>query len=279
VALGCAQVRFSDAKRGVDETREVLYAAEISDGAVAVDWTSASKLDVPASSLARSVPGTPSFDDVPAAGLQPRSYAAWEKSFARFVAQGEALELFLHRDLGLTSRPNESERDFRIRVQDANRAERDAAVDAVRKKYATRQAQLADRRRRAEATVVREQEQASQAKMQTGVSMAATLFGALLGRKAISASTLGRATTVARGVGRSMKESGDIKRAGEGVEAVDEQIRALEEELQAETQRIAARFESEAPFETLALTPKRGQVAVQFVALGWLPADGGGRSE
>ena len=46
---GSARVGFSDTKNGIDESRDVLYAAEISDGAVPVDWTAASRLDVPAS--------------------------------------------------------------------------------------------------------------------------------------------------------------------------------------------------------------------------------------
>ena len=45
-----------------------------------------------------------------------------------------------------------------------------------------------------------------------------------------------------RGIGRSMKESEDIKRAGESVEAVRTQIADLEGDIRAETERIAARF-------------------------------------
>ena len=170
-----------------------------------------------------------------------------------------------------------SERDFRIRVQDANRAERDEAIDAVRKKYAPRQAQLAERLRRAEATVARETEQASHAKLQTAVSVGATILGALFGRKAVSTGTLGRATTAARGVGRSMKEAEDIKRASDTAEAVRAQMQQLADELQEETQRIAAEYGADVPLERVALAPKRGQVTVQFVALGWVPADAKGR--
>jgi hypothetical protein len=271
VVLGSATVAFSDAKNGIDEARDVLYAADVSDGAVPVDWARASRVDVPVASLLRSASDAASLDPVPAPALQPRNYPAWEKAFGRWLAQAETLELFRHRDLKLTSRPGESERDFRIRVNDASRAARDEAVDAVRRKYAAKQAQLADRLRRAEAAVDREAGQASQAKVQTMLSVGATVLGALLGRKTISASTLGRATTAARGVGRSMKESEDIKRADESAEAVRSQIKDLDAEVLAETKQIAARYEGDPEIEHLALTPKRGQVNVRFVALGWMP--------
>ena len=271
VVLGSAKVGFSDPKNGIDETRDVLYAAPISDGPVPVDWAGASSLEVSASSLQRSPAADARLGPVPSPALQPKNYVLWQKSFVQWLAQNETLELLRHRDLKLTSKPGESERDFRIRVKDANRAERDAAVDAVRKKYAAKQAQLTERLRRSEAAITREQEQASQAKIQTAVSVGATILGAFLGRKSFSTSTLGRATTAARGVSRSMKESEDIKRADADAGAMRDQIKALDDQIQAETQQIAARYDADAPLDRVTLTPKRGQVTVQFVALGWVP--------
>ena len=274
VVLGSARVGFSDPKNAIDGWRDVLYAVEISDGAVPVDWTSASRVDVPAASLVRAPAASARQESVPLAALQAKNYANWQRDFGRWLAQSETLELFRHRDSKLTSHPGESERDFRIRLSDANRAARDEAVDTMRRKYATKQAQLADRLRRAEASVEREQQQVSQSRLQTMVSVGTTLVGAFLGRKAVSMGTLGRATTAVRGVGRSMKESEDVKRAGESADAVRAQIKDLDAEILGETQRIAARFESEAPLEKMSLTPKRGQLTVQFVALGWIPVGG-----
>jgi hypothetical protein len=130
-----------------------------------------------------------------------------------------------------------------------------------------------ERVRRAEHGVQREQEQASQAKLQSGVSIAATVFGALLGRKSISTSTLGRATTAARGIGRASKEKDDIKRAQENVDAAKKSLEELDAQIAEETAAIAARFDADASrLETVSLSPKRGQVLVQFVALGWDPS-------
>ena len=96
------------------------------------------------------------YEEVPAAGLQAKNYAAWKKDFGRWLSQAEKLELMRQRDLKLTSNPGESERDFQVRVRDAQRVARDAAVDALRKKYAAKQAQIDEQRRRAEAAVERE---------------------------------------------------------------------------------------------------------------------------
>jgi hypothetical protein len=272
VILGAAHVAFSDPKLKVSETRTVLYRAPVSDGPIPVDWAAATPVDDDPSALrTEPAPGS-SFGAVPAAALNPKNFAGWQKDFARFLSQTERVALLHDRELALISHADESEREFRIRLQDAQREARDQAVDALRKKYAAKQAQLADRVRRSEANVEKESQQASEAKLQTAVSFGATVLGALFGRKAVSVGGLGRATTAARGVGRSMKESEDIKRASESLEAVREQARGLEEEIRKETEAIALRFAGERALDRIELTPKRGQVAVQFVALGWMPA-------
>ena len=158
-----------------------------------------------------------------------------------------------------------------MRVQESQREARDAAVDALRKKYSAKQAQLAEQLRRAGAAVERETAQASQQKLQTGLSMGATLLGALFGRKTVSASTLGRATTAARGVGRSMKEAEDIKAAKENVEAVRGAAAGARRGDRRRDQQDRRRNAAPLPIEKLSLSPKRGQVSVQLVGLGWLP--------
>jgi hypothetical protein len=269
VVLGVARVAFGDSKLGIDETRDVVYATPFGQGAIAVDWAAATKVDTAPGDLREEPESQAAFDEVPASGLNAKNYAAWSKEFGRWLAQTERLELLRHRELKLTSRAGESERDFNIRVQEAQRAARDAAVDAVRKKYAAKQGRLAEDRRRAEVAIERESAQASQQRIQTGLSVGATLLGALFGRKALGSGTLGRATTAARGVGRSMKEAEDIRRASGNLEAVQERERALEAEILEEVEKIGGR--PDAAIESLLLTPKRGQISVQFVGLGWIP--------
>jgi hypothetical protein len=271
VVLAAVRLGFSDSKLGVDEVRDVVYAASIAEGPVAVDWARAERLDIGADALARSPETGASFEPLPAAASQPKNYGAWEKSFKQWLTQSERIQLLRHVETGLTSRVGETEGAFKVRVQDGLRALRDKAVDGVRQKYAARQAALAEKLRRAQAAKDRESEQSTQQKLQAAVSIGATLVGALLGRKAISASTLGRATTAARGMSRTMKESADVERANESVDAVQKQIQDLDEQARQETQTIAADYDRPPTLEQVTLLPKRGQVSVQLVALGWDP--------
>ena len=271
VVLAAVRIGFSDTKLGVDEVRDVVYAASVGDGPVAVDWARAERLDVGVESLGRSPEKGATFESLPAAASQPKNYALWEKAFKQWLTQNERIQLLRHVDTGLTSRASETEGAFKVRVQDALRASRDKAVDAIRQKFAARQATLAEKLRRAEAAKARESEQSTQQKLQAAVSIGATLVGALLGRKTITTGTIGRATTAARGMSRTMKESADVQRANESVEAVQKQIQDLDDQLRQETQTIATDFDRPPLLEQVTLLPKRGQVSVQLVALGWDP--------
>ena len=269
--LGVAQVRFTDARKNIDETRDVVVVTPIMDAVVAVEWTAAAEAHFALDDLAKKPAADARFADLPRAAQQVKNYAAWTKSFAAWLAREQALELVRSPSRDVVSRPNESDRDFRVRLQQAAREARDARVAALRQKYAPKLQALQERLRRAEQAKAREPEQVTSSRMQAGISVATTVIGAMFGRKALSASTLGRATTAARGVSRSMKESQDVARAGETVAAVQAQIQELEASLNADI-AAADTLQSSAPeaLETIRLKPKRGDVQVKLVALVWM---------
>jgi hypothetical protein len=244
----------------------------IMDGAVTADWEHAEPTDFSVTDLARTPDASRPFAPLPTAAASPRRYGQWTKDFSQWIARAQTLELLKSPDLKLVSHADESERDFRVRLQTQLREERDLELTKVRDRFATKIATLDDRLRRAQAAVQREEQQASDSKMQVGVSMAATIFGAMLGRKAVSASTLGRATTAARGVSRVGREAHDVERAKAEVQSLqakrDELTRAMSDELQVITDRWDKR---EQPLERVLLKPKRGGTSVQLVALVWVP--------
>jgi D-aminopeptidase len=171
----------------------------------------------------------------------------------------------------MISEPGESERDFRARLQARAHEKRDALTAKLREKYAARTAALTERIRRAEQTVSKESEQMKTAGWQTAVSFGATVIGALLGRKAVSASTVGKATTAARGGLRSMKEREDVQRAQENVQVLRSELAALEAEAKAAIEGEGSAADPQGLLERIALEPKPSKSAVEVVALAWIP--------
>ena len=266
---------FGDAKLGVEASRDIAVVTPIADAPVPVDWAAAEEIDVAPGDLdPEADSANAAFPALPPAAAAAKNYAAWSKEFAKWLYQSQTLELLRSADAGVTANPGESERDFRIRLQGTVREQRDAATEAIRQRFAPKMAAIQERIRRAQQAVERETQQATAQKLQTGISVLATVLGAFGGRRKISASTIGRATTAARGVGRTMKESEDIKRAGETVEAMSGQLADLEQQVQAETQDVAARYDLTAlKLETVSLKPKKTQITIQLVALAWRAGD------
>ncbi len=272
MVIGSAQVRVVDTKSGVDVSRDLVYLTPITDEAVPVAWDQAAAVSFTTSDLTPSPETDAAFGEVPAPASKKKSYDGWSKDFAGWLLQSQKVDLLRSPSLKAVSQPGESERDFRVRLQESTRQERDQASEALRQKYAPKVAALQERRRRAEQSVERESEQVKQQGLQTAISVGATILGAFLGRKTINASTIGRATTAARSAGRVLKESQDVGRAQESVAAVDAAIAALDAQFKTEADALGASTDPLTErLETLALKPTRQNIAVRLVALAWAP--------
>jgi hypothetical protein len=185
--LGAARVRFNDRKLDVDETIDLIVTTPIIDGPLSADWDAARPAPFVLTALDTSAPEGVSFASLPAAATRAASYTGWTRDFPAWVARTQAIEVFRAARLKQVSRPGETERDFRIRLQTLVRERRDAAKARIAEKYATRLRTLDDRIRRAEAAVDRQRSQAATHKVQTAVSVGAAVLSAVFGRKAVSA--------------------------------------------------------------------------------------------
>jgi hypothetical protein len=272
VLYGAARVQYTDPKRGIDVIRAVYAVVEVSSGPVPVDWQKATPVKEAPDTLSHG-PASPAatYRKLPSAGLDEKRYVKWTRDFGQWLARAQALRVFVAPSLKLASSPDETERDFQVRVQHATRESRDAEVEALRARYAPKIARVAEKARKAQEVVGREEQQVEQQKLQTAFSIGATMLGALMGRKAASLSTLGRATTAARGVGRSLKETQDVGKAKEKLVEAQQELAAIEAELQEEIAAIGSEHAVTVSIETVEIKPKRGAVEVQLVALAWQP--------
>jgi hypothetical protein len=273
---GAADVRFVDRKLKLDAARLVTRVTPIAEGAVPLDWRQSTPVSLSPDALVQAPPLGATFLPLPGAGSKTSNYPEWTKQFIAWAGTNEALEVLRSPSTGGVSRPDESERDFRARLQHSAREARDEALDRLRRKYAPKQTALDEKLRRARQTHARESEQAAGQKMQTAISLGATVLGALFGRKTVGVGTVGRATTTMRGAGRAMKESQDVQRAQETVETVEEQRRLLEEDFLTESKALEAATDAATEaLERVVVQPKKADVQVKVVALVWMPMSSG----
>ncbi len=270
--LGAASVRFADAKTKVDVTQNVVLLTPINDDAVPVDWAEAQDVKLDPNDLERHPTGAAQFAPLPAAASQAKNYANWQKDFVNAIYGTRKVKLLKSATYNQVSRIDEGEGDFRVRLSQASREQRDAATAKLRAKYTPKITTLNERLRRAEQAVEREAAQAKQAKLSSVLSIGSTLLGAFLGRKAVSAGNISKAGTAVRSVGRASQQSADVARAGETVEALRQQLAELDAQFQAEASAIESGLDpTSESFETIELRPNKTNISVKLVALAWTP--------
>lgn len=277
--LGAASVRFADAKAKVDVTQNVVLLTPINDDAVPVDWSEAQDVAVDPNDLERNPAGAAQFATLPPAAAQAKNYANWQKDFVNAIYGSRKVTLLKSTTYNQISRIDEGEGDFRVRLSQASREQRDAATAKLRAKYTPKIAALNERLRRAEQAVEREAAQAKQAKLSSVLSIGSTLLGAFLGRKAVSAGNISKAGTAVRSVGRASQQSADVARAGETVEALRQQLADLDAQFQSEARAVESGLDpASESFETIELRPSKTNISVKLVALAWTPhvRDAGG---
>ena len=265
---GWGRVWYRDARKRIEHSDAVALVVPLPGGAGEPDWTSGEAPAVPVAELETSAPAGAVAAPAPPTAARAPSWRSWEASFKRHLRGGLPLELWRHASSGEVSNPGEGERELRIRISELARGQRSARLDSVRQRFAKRAATVTERVRKAQQSLDEQEAQLRGSQTQTAISIGATVLSALLGRRAISHSSLGRATTAARGFGRSRREKVDVEEARRRLAEAQSEMADLERQMTEElaTAERAERADLE-PLERLRLLPK--EVEVGGVALLW----------
>jgi hypothetical protein len=267
--LGRAKLHYVHAASGVDAWSTVTLLGSLEPGDAA--WARAK--DFATGSVESEPRQGASFGPLPDAGAHVKSYRAWSRALGTWLQRERPLEIRVAAKLKAYSRPGERDGEFLGRLATLKREDRDREVEKVKDRYASKIAALSERVRRSEQRVDREREQYESARSQAAISFGATVLGTIFGRKLGSSSTLGRATTTMRGAGRAAQQKADIGHAVDDVVTLRDQLADLEREVASELARIAAEHEAApADLETVVIAPRKSDLAIEQIALAWVPA-------
>jgi hypothetical protein len=277
--MGFAKVRYTDTKAGIDFEKSLTAKTVFANGPIAVNWDDMVELELTDKDVEHQPSNNATFGNVHPLCSKAKSYNDWSKDFSDSIYRTNELTLLRAEAFKAVSKPNETEAEFKQRVAHMAREQRDAAAEKLRAKYASKFATLTERLRKAEQALATQKSQASSSKINAALGVGAAILGGLLGRKVVSAGNIGKAATAVRGASRAMQEGGDVGRAEENIEAVQAQIKALDEQVQAEVDALSSKLDAGAEaIETITLKPKKTNISVQAVVLGWMPVwvDGSG---
>jgi hypothetical protein len=263
---------YSDAKMNLDAHRELLLSLELDPDDLTAEWDQAQELSATVGDLRSEPEEGARFLPVPASLSNPKNLVGWERGLKRWVKGARPLKFWCSTRFKLYSGPDESEADFRIRLQHAANEARDIKVAQLKARYETKVERLEDRIRRAGQALEREAEQARGAKVDTALSIGTAVLGALLGRKRISTTSVTRAGTAVRKAGSASKQAGDVKRARETIASLEEQLADLASAFDSDVDALDDAFDAqeEKLSETL-VRPKSTDIEIKFFGIGWIP--------
>ena len=274
--LAAARLHFVEPRYGVDAWQTLqLLAPLASDGKDAL-WDQARDATALRAQAGSAPAPAAGYAAPPASALRAASYAGWSKSLAAHLYETGRVSLQYCAALQLASNPGESEGDFRARLALRLRETRDAQLEALRASYAPKLAALNQRLQNAQGRAEREHSQATQQTLQTIVSVGSTVLGALLGRRAMSASTVGRAATAMRSATRIGKERQDAAQADEGVAGVQQAVQQLQADCEAALAELRLKLDPAAiSLQAVQLAPRKSDIAVAELAVAWIPSGSG----
>ena len=272
MVLGCGEVYFAETKSGISSKVPVSLLVALSEEALTLDWDEAKSVELTPDDLEKDQAAAAHYEAIPGPASKAKSYVAWTKAFVDVLYRTRTLELFKSPSLGEWSQADETEREFRVRLQQAAKEARDTELERLRAKYAPKLAAIDEKIRKAEQAADREASQARNSTLSSIVNVGATVLGAFLGRKKISTTTVNKAGSALRNVGQSMKESEDVNRAEQNAAAYRQQAFDLETEFRTESRDLEKRINPlTEPLETVALKPKKTNITPKLVALVWTP--------
>jgi hypothetical protein len=247
----------------------VQLLAEITDNPVPVTWDEATTLEIDVNSLLSDPIDGADFADAPSSAGNAKNFDKWGKDFSKWMQGNQALTLFYSSKLKTLSNLDESEQDFRIRLQTTAREMRDAQAEEIKANYQNKFNTLEERLRKAHAAQEAQAVQAKQAQLETVVNVGMGILGALLGggRKTNVAS---KAASAMKTAGKAYREGQDVSRAADTVEAVQAQLVDLQAQLQAELDAVNGVDVNE-QLEQISVKPKATDVSLQLFALAWTP--------
>lgn len=270
--LGVSTINYFNDKIDLNVSLEKIVVSEILDSPIPVNWENSKELKINISELETHPVENAEFLPIPAVATNLKNYDSWSKDFLNHIYRTEKLDLFKSPSFNEYSKPGESEQEFRIRLQVISHEKRDEELENIRKKYGAKVKALEEKVRKAQQTLGRESEQAKQQKVQTTISIGATILGAILGKKLGGVTNIGRATTAARGGARILKEQEDIQRAKDTVNKYQQDLKDLETELQSEIDKISQKIDPMTEkLEIVTIRPLKKDILLKLFALTWLP--------
>ncbi len=256
-----AKVHFYQQRKGIDEERELHLFITLDGKEQGLSWEYAVEDEIDFTTFPHTAPASGKFHVLPKIILEDKGLKKAISELKETLYREQHLELLRCVFPKLESKVEESRSDFLVRVQDILQEKKETEIEKLQTRYGAKEKTLLDRLSRAKERVEKESYDSTSSMIEASIAV----LGALFGRS--TPTKIGRA--VSKG-GRILKERGDISRAEERMVAIQDDIEALEYELEDKIDVLNEKFNIEnCEIEVFKVKPRKSDIDVETCALVW----------
>ena len=256
-----AKVHFYNQSKGIDEERVILLSLSLESSLQNIRWDTAREEEIDFEKFPHIAPRKAKYQPLPSVVLKDKGLKRTIRELKETLYLEQSLELQRCISPKLESKVKESSADFIVRLQDMLNDKKEGEIEKLQIRYAKKEKVLTGRLSRAKERVEKESSDSTSSMIEMGISVLGALFG-----KA-SPTKIGRA--VSKG-GRILKERGEMSRAEERVTQINEDIEALEYELEDKIDALNEKYNVDnCEIETFAIKPRKTDIDVENCALVW----------
>ena len=266
------QIRFSDTKTGLDVLQNLNLLTLIKSEVPPVKWEKSFGTKFGAETLMKEPVSGIEFSALPSEGAEQKNYKLWASDLINWIIANKKLEVFRCPISGQVSNPDESEKDFRLRLGLASREKRDGLLSALSKKYGDKLAAVHDKFELAEMNLSNQEAQARSIEMEAAVNVGASIFGALVGRKVMSQSNIRNASSAVRKAGQVQRQKFQVNKAQETRDILAEKVAAIQSEFESEMNALKTKLDPETQeLVKVSVALKKSNVDLNKLCLAWAP--------
>lgn len=270
LVMGNAKLHFVNAKNKIDLWQEYCILAPADQDGKIILWEEGNNIPTLKNRLSKDSISSCVFGELPSGLMQAKNYSNFQKTFTAYLYQTQSLTIYFCPELNLTSKEGESESDFKARVTLALREKRDKMIQDVRDKYGKKMTELTSKLRKAQEKVERKQENAGWRKIESVISFATALLGALFGR-GVTKGTITQTGTSIRKAGKIGAGNQEAEQAQQDMQDLQQQLEDLRAKMQNEIDETTSSYDiSKISIDETNISPRKSDISLEQVALVWV---------
>ncbi len=254
------ELHYYQQSKGIDEQEEHCLSLDIYEDE-GYDWEEAEKLEN-CPTLSATAPSDASFSALPTEISEDRGLKKNQRKLIDWLYRNQRLELYKSRSPRLSSEPYESLGDFKVRIKDILDDKKEQEIEKLQERFERKEKTLLTRLQRAKEKLQKEEADANSSLLDTGIAVLGALFGRSSSTKITRAISKGS---------RAYKERGDISRAEEQMNKVQEDLEILAEEIEEKIEDLALKYDIDAiEISSSSMKPKKSDIEVKDLKLVWV---------